>query len=98
MSGETTRRAGELRAAFQIVSGAAPEGADRTDVLRRLGLLIASLEGDPLRLCRSCRTRFHLSAGEVRFYTKRGLSLPTHCRDCRAHRRLCRREDPDGPP
>lgn len=77
----------QLRAASLIVEQYVPAGTARTDLLRRLGLLIADMEGCPTRDCRTCSIRFGLSRGEASFYRDRGLTLPTHCRQCRAKRR-----------
>jgi uncharacterized membrane protein YsdA (DUF1294 family) len=37
--------------------------------------------------CVDCNSRFVWSAGEQRFYAKRGLSQPKRCKDCLSHRR-----------
>jgi Probable zinc-ribbon domain len=69
----------------------------RGDVLEKLALLIADLEGMPAQECRSCGIPFGVGRDEVAFYRSRGLSTPTRCRACRNRRRqerACRPSDP----
>jgi len=37
--------------------------------------------------CKDCGNDFTLTAGEQRFFTSNGLSLPKRCSACRAYRR-----------
>ena len=43
------------------------------------------------RVCADCGEKYQLSAGDVEFYSRRGLFLPRRCRDCRTARRLSER-------
>ena len=76
-----------LRTAFLTIQQHAPDGPDRVDVMRRVGLMISALVAHPARDCRTCGARFGLSLAEVSFYRARGLGFPTHCAACRAQRR-----------
>ena len=42
------------------------------------------------QICADCGEKYELSAGDVEFYSRRGLFLPRRCRDCRTARRLVR--------
>jgi late competence protein required for DNA uptake (superfamily II DNA/RNA helicase) len=61
------------------------DGRDKTDVLRRLGMMIANLtEHDRQAICRRCQNVFSYNAARFR---SRGLSLPRHCYYCRQAKR-----------
>ena len=84
--------AARLRAVLVIVEGDMPAGADRVDVLRRLGLAIAALEGPSARpapdmgtgTCRRCGRAFTFDARRFEYYH---LAAPKHCFECRQARR-----------
>lgn len=82
-----TSAAEQLRTAFHTIEEHAPNGPDRVDLMRRLGLMIAAMEGIPAQNCRTCNARFGLSRTEVLFYRQRGLTFPRHCKACRVERR-----------
>jgi hypothetical protein len=82
-----TQRARKLRRASVLIAGNAEPGPTRAAVLDKLALLIADLEGTPAHECRSCGIAFVVGRDELAFYRTRGLSMPTHCRRCRALRR-----------
>ena len=86
-SAEQITRAKALRKASVLIATHAEPGPTRADVLDRLALLIADLEGMPTRECRSCGSRFGVGRDELAFYRSRGLSTPTRCRACRNRRR-----------
>jgi hypothetical protein len=86
-------RAKKLRRASVLIATHAQPGPTRTDVLDRLALLIADLEGMPARECQSCGTPFGLGRDELKFYRARALALPTHCRRRRAGRQQQRRAE-----
>lgn len=76
----------QLLIAADMVSEFMPDGRDRTDVLRRLGLAIAALkENDSRAMCRRCNQVFSFSSV---WFSKNGLSLPRHCAACRLTRRM----------
>jgi hypothetical protein len=83
-------RAERLRVAADLIEQFAPindhrERRDRTDILRRLGLLIAGLErAEDRAICRRCQVTFAFSPS---WFAQRGLSAPRHCDDCRSRRR-----------
>ena len=83
---EQMTRAKALRRASVLIATHAEPGPTRADVVDRLALLIADLEGMPARECRSCGTPFGIGRDELKFYRARALALPTHCRRCRAGR------------
>lgn len=89
-SAEQVTRARALRKASVLIATHAEAGPTRTDVLEKLALLIADLEGVPARECR-CGVSFVVGRDEMKFYRSRGLSTPTHCGACRKHRRAERR-------
>jgi len=80
-------RARQLRRAAVLIAGNAEPGPTRADVVDKLALLIADLEGTPASECRSCGVPFIVGRDELRFYRSRDLVLPTHCRRCRSLRR-----------
>ena len=84
---EQIARAKALRRASVAIATHAEPGPTRADVLEKLALLIADLEGTPARQCRSCGISFAVGRDELAFYRLRGLSITTHCRRCRALRR-----------
>jgi hypothetical protein len=86
-SAEQIMRAKKLRRACVLIATHAQPGPTRTDVLDRLALLIADLEGIPARECQSCGIAFGLGRDQLKFYRVRALALPTHCRRCRAGRK-----------
>jgi hypothetical protein len=87
-------RAEQLRAAAALVERFAPEvdhrqRRDKTDILRRLGLLVAQLERHEDRaVCRRCQAEFVLNPS---WFETRQMSLPRHCAACRTARRQERR-------
>lgn len=87
-------RAEQLRVAAALVEQFAPEGdqrqeRDKTDILRRLGLLVAHLERHEDRaVCRRCQTEFGFNPS---WFEMRHLSPPRHCAACRTARRRERR-------
>jgi hypothetical protein len=87
-------RAERLRAAAALVEQFAPEAdhrqhRDKTDILRRLGLLVAQLERHEDRaVCRRCQTEFVFNPS---WFEVRQMSLPRHCDTCRTARRQERR-------
>ena len=87
-------RAEQLRIAAALVDEFAPNGDERqrshkTDVLRRLGLLVAGLERhERHEICRRCRAEFVV---RVSWFESRGLAVPRHCDSCRVARREERR-------
>lgn len=85
-SAEQITRAKALRRASVAIATHAEPGPTRADVLEKLALLIADLEGVPARECR-CGVRFVVGRDELKFYRTRSLQMPTHCRRCRALRR-----------
>lgn len=40
-----------------------------------------------IETCRDCGKNFAITAGEVTFYTKRGMNLPVRCGECREKRK-----------
>jgi hypothetical protein len=85
-------RAKNLRRAAVLIATHAQPGHTRADVLEKLALLIADLEGMPARECQSCGIPFGLGRDELKFYRARALALPTHCRRCRTSRQQRRAE------
>ena len=87
-------RAEGLRAAAALVEQFAPEvdhlqRRDKTDLLRRLGLLVAGLERHEVRaVCRRCQAEFVFNPS---WFEVRQMSLPRHCDACRAARQQERR-------
>lgn len=87
-------RAERLRNAAALVEEFAPtndhrQQRDRTDILRRLGLLIAGLERhDDHAVCRRCQAEF---AYDISWFESRNLTSPRHCEDCRRARKQERR-------
>jgi hypothetical protein len=87
-------RAEQLRVAAALVERFAPDSdqrqrRDRTDILRRLGLLVAGLERHQIRaVCRHCEREFFFDAA---WFDARNMSRPTHCNPCRLARRQERR-------
>lgn len=83
-----------LRRAAAIVKQYAPEAngrqqCDKTDILRRLGLIVAGLERlEDAAVCRRCSRTFSF---RVAWFETRGLSRPQHCDACRMARREERR-------
>jgi hypothetical protein len=96
-SAEQIARAKALRRASVAIATHAEPGHTRADVLEKLALLIADLEGMPARECRSCGISFGVGRDELSFYRSRGLSTPNRCRACRNRRRLERAERRSGP-
>jgi hypothetical protein len=89
-------RAAGLREAARLVAECAPsdEGwqlRHRTDILRRLGLLLAAVKPNPgeQAACKRCRRVFAFSAA---WYARRGMETPKHCPSCCALRRQARDE------
>src|SRR5262245_8422960 len=87
-------RTEQLRVAAALVERFAPvadqwQRRDKTDILRRLGLLVAGLERRQSRaVCRRCQQEFSFDAT---WFEARKMSTPTHCDECRLTRRLeCR--------
>lgn len=79
-----------LRDAADLVSEFMPDGRDRVDVLRRLGLAIAALtEHESRAVCRRCNQVFSYSSV---WFATRQLSVPRHCAPCRIARRKERDE------
>jgi hypothetical protein len=91
-SAEQIARAKALRRASLLIATHGEPGPTRADVLEKLALLIADLEGMPPRECRSCGIPFGIGRDELAFYRSRGLALPTHCRRCRTSRQQRRAE------
>lgn len=89
-SAEQITRAKALRRASVLIATNAEPGPTRTDVVDKLALLIADLEGIPARECR-CGIPFVVGRDEMKFYRSRGFSTPTHCHACRKYRRAERR-------
>jgi hypothetical protein len=87
-------RAERLRAAAALVEQFAPEvdhrqRRDKTDILRRLGLLVAGLERhEDHAICRRCHAEFVFTPS---WFEARHLSIPRHCDACRLARRHERR-------
>jgi hypothetical protein len=87
-------RAEQLRVAAALVEQFAPEvdhrqRRDKTDILRRLGLLMAGLERrEDHAICRRCQAEFVFN---VSWFESRGLVSPRHCDACRGARRQERR-------
>jgi hypothetical protein len=87
-------RAERLRAAAALVEQFAPEAdhrqqRDKTDILRRLGLLVAELERhEDHAICRRCQAEFVFNPS---WFEVRLMSLPRHCDACRTARRQERR-------
>lgn len=87
-------RAERLRAAAALVERFAPEAdqrqqRDKTDILRRLGLLVAGLERHEDRaVCRRCQAEFVFNPS---WFETRQMSVPRHCDECRMARRQERR-------
>lgn len=87
-------RAERLRAAATLVEQFAPEAdhrqrRDKTDILRRLGLLVAGLERhEDHAICRRCQAEFVFN---VSWFESRRLLPPRHCDACRMARRQERR-------
>jgi hypothetical protein len=87
-------RAEQLRKAAGLVERFAPEDdhrqrRDKTDILRRLGLLTAGLERhEDHAICRRCQAEF---AYDISWFESRHLTAPRHCEDCRRARRQERR-------
>jgi hypothetical protein len=91
----------QLRIAFAMIEQHAPEGADKVDILRRLGLMLARLKREAVqhrvmvtiasedlhRVCRRCGGEFLIEADEVTFFAMKHFELPRHCPPCRAQRR-----------
>lgn len=83
-----------LRAAASLVEQFAPEvdhrqRRDKTDILRRLGLLVAGLERhEEHAICRDCQAEFVFNAS---WFETRQMSVPRHCDACRMARRQERR-------
>ncbi len=75
-SAEHIARAKALRRASVAIATHAEPGPTRADVLEKLALLIADLEGMPARECRSCGIPFGVGRDELAFYRSRGLSTP----------------------
>ena len=90
MPPDDLQRATALREAARLVEEFAPTTdvrhiRDRTDILRRLGLIAANLERrDTASICRRCHAVFHYRAA---WYEQRALSIPRHCDICRAIRK-----------
>jgi hypothetical protein len=84
-----------LRAAAALVEQYAPERDDRqrrdkTDILRRLGLLAAALERQEVSaICRRCQMLFRFNRP---WFEIRNMTPPRHCEACRAARRSERRQ------
>lgn len=76
----------KLRVAFAICERYLPESRDRSDILRRLGIALATF--DYQHDCRTCGGRFSLSRPEAEWYRQRRLGLPLHCQPCRRARKL----------
>jgi hypothetical protein len=91
-SAEQVTGAKALRKASVLIATHAEAGPTRADVLEKLALLIADLEGMPAIECRSCGIPFGVGRDELAFYRSRGLALPTHCRACRTCRQRRRAE------
>jgi hypothetical protein len=86
---EQLRHARKLRAASELIGRSAPSGSDKTDVLIRLGRLVAELERlDTEAACRRCARTFVYSAA---WFHLHGLAMPRHCDACRRARRHERR-------
>jgi hypothetical protein len=96
-SAEQIARAKALRRASVAIATHAEPGRTRADVLDKLALLIADLEGMPTRECRSCGSPFGVGRDEMKLYRSHGLALPTHCRACRNRRRQERAGRTPGP-
>jgi hypothetical protein len=92
-STEQIARAKALRRASVLIATHAESGPTRVDVLEKLALLIADLEGVPARECR-CGIRFVVGHDDLKFYRSRGLAIPTWCKRCRALRRQQRGGSP----
>lgn len=75
----------QLRVAYELVDHHAPDGRDKTDALRRIGLMVANLtRHDTTRLCRRCGQAFSFRA---EYFAARHLDEPRHCWACRQARR-----------
>jgi hypothetical protein len=86
---EQLRHARKLRAASALIDGAAPAGPEKTDILTRLGRLVANLERlDTAGVCRRCARIFVYSAA---WFHLHGFTMPRHCDACRRERRHERR-------
>ena len=67
-SAEQVARARALRKASVLIATHAEAGPTRADVLEKLALLIADLEGMPARECRSCGNPFGVGRDELAFW------------------------------
>jgi hypothetical protein len=76
-STEQITRAKALRRASVAIATHAEAGPTRADVLEKLALLIADLEGRPARECRSCGSPFVIGLDQLKFCRTRALALPT---------------------
>jgi hypothetical protein len=78
----------KLRTAYAICERYLPESRDRSDILRRLGIALATF--DYQHDCRTCGERFGLSRSEAEWYRQRRLTFPVRCRPCLVSRRKVR--------
>ena len=86
---EQLRYARKLRAASALIDRWAPAGSAKTDVLIRLGRLVADVERlDTEAVCRRCARTFVYTAA---WFHLHGLAMPRHCDACRRARRHERR-------
>ena len=86
---EQLRYARKLRAASDLIDRWAPAGPEKTDILIRLGWLVANLERlDTDAVCRRCARAFVYSAA---WFHLHGFEMPRHCDSCRRARRHERR-------
>ena len=86
---EQLRNARKLRAASALIDRWAPAGSAKTDILIRLGRLMADVERlDTEAVCRRCARTFVYSAA---WFHLHGLAMPHHCDACRRARRYERR-------
>lgn len=83
------RHARKLRAASRLIDCSAPAGTEKSDILIRLGRLVAEVERlDTQAVCRRCARAFVYSAG---WFHLHGLMMPRHCDACRRARQHERR-------
>lgn len=86
---EQLRHARKLRGASALIDRWAPAGSAKTDVLIRLGRLVAEVERlDAEAVCRRCARTFIYSAA---WFHLHGFTMPRHCDGCRRARRHERR-------